>query len=179
MLQEIFGATPQVKVVDYLLAHPFHSYTKQQIAVSSGISRSTLNKFISDLLDLRLIIRTEKGKYALNYKSEIVKKLDGIQHVLSMEEFEKQSKINNEPIFKYTDEEINKMFKTDVPDISFDEIEREIELEEIMNKKNKNKIKEKGMITIPKKEYEYLLKSRRKYNDFRKVCIPFLKLDKH
>jgi len=173
MLQEIFGATPQVKVIDYLLSHPFHSYTKQQIAVGSEISRSTLNKFISNLLALKLVIRTENGKYALNYKSETVKMLDGIQHRLSMEEFEKY-KTANEPIVKYSDTEIDEMFETTVPDISLDELEREIELKEILEE-NKNKHTKKNTIAIDKREYKNLLKSKKRYNDFRKICIPFLK----
>lgn len=181
MLEEIFGATPQVKVIDYLLAHPFHSYTKQQIAVGSEISRSTLNKFIANLLDLGLIIRTENGKYALNHKSKIVKKLDGIQHTISMEEMEKQVKLDNEPEVSYTDEEIDKMFETNVPDISLDEVEREIELKErkeikeIKEEKIENKNREKRKITLDEKEYKDLLKSKKRYNDFKKVCIPFLK----
>jgi len=75
-----------------------------------------------------LKIQSSIGKYALNYKSEIVKMLYGVQHKLSMEEFEKQAKIDNETIGKYTDEEIDKMFETDVPDISLDELERKLSI---------------------------------------------------
>lgn len=175
MLYEIFGLTPQVKVIDYLLSHPFHSYTKQQIAIGSEISRSTLNKFINNLLELKIIIRTQEGKYAVNHKAEIVKMLDGIQHRLSVEEFEKQTQIDNEAIVKYTDEEIDKMFETDMPDISLDEVEREIELKEIIEEENKNKNAKNDIITIDKREYEDLLRSKKRYNDFKKVCIPFLK----
>ena len=172
MLYEIFGSNPQVKVVDYLLSHPFHSYTKQQIAVGSEISRSTLNKFINNLLELKILIRTQDGKYALNHKSEIVKMLDGIQHKLSMEEMEKRAKLDNEPVVSYTDEEIDKMFETDVPDISLDEVEKEIELKENMEKRRNI---ENDMITINKKEYEDLLKSKKRYGEFKNACIPFLK----
>lgn len=175
MLYEIFGSSPQVKVIDYLLSHPFHSYTKQQIAVGSDISRSTLNKFINNLLELKIIIRTQEGKYALNHKKEIVKMLDGIQHRLAMDEMEKQAKLDNEPVVKYTDEEIDNMFETDVPDISLDEVELEIELKEMEEAKNNSP----DMITINKKEYEELLQSKRRYNSFKKACIPFLKPEIH
>jgi len=55
MVREIFGDCPQVKVVDYLLAHPFGPYTKQQIAVGARISRATLDKFIKSLVDLEFL----------------------------------------------------------------------------------------------------------------------------
>jgi len=42
----------------------------------------------------------------------------------------------------YTLVEIDKMFETDVSDISLDEIEREIELKEIIEEESKNKNRE-------------------------------------
>ncbi|MBZ9570397.1 hypothetical protein KQY27_02415 [Methanobrevibacter sp. TMH8] len=144
MLSEIMGNCPQVKVVDYLLAHPFNSYTKQQIAVGSNISRSTLDKFINNLIDSEFIIKDNSNKYSLNAKSNIVKMLDNVQNELSIREMEKQAETFDEDIIEYTDEEIDKMFQTDVPDIDLDEVEKEIE--------------ENEKISINKKEYEHLKK---------------------
>ncbi|MGL6297761.1 MAG: hypothetical protein ACRC1M_01200 [Methanobacteriaceae archaeon] len=126
MLNEIFGKYPQVKVIDYLLAHPFNSYTKQQIAVGSEISRITLNKFIDDLITLNILTKEEGNKYSLNSKSDIVKMLDDIQHKLAIDELKKQSQTFNEEAIQYTDEEIENMFPTDVPNIDLNLAEKEI-----------------------------------------------------
>ena len=127
MLKYIFGSCPQVKVIDYLLAHPFDDYTKQQIAVGSEISRSTLDNFINDLLKNELIILNNDHKYELNRKSSIVKMIDNVQNEMANDEMDKQVETFDEDIINYSDEEIDNMFETDVPDIDLDEAEREIE----------------------------------------------------
>lgn len=140
MLAEIFGNYPKVKVIDYLLAHPFYSYNKQQIAVGSEISRITLNKFIDDLIRQELIIK-EGSQYRINSKSEIVQLLDKIQNELAMKEMKEQAKIFDEKIINYTDEKIDNMFPTDIPDIDLNEAEREIEdIENDENPKQKSDI---------------------------------------
>ncbi|RBQ23684.1 hypothetical protein ALNOE001_07430 [Candidatus Methanobinarius endosymbioticus] len=115
MLNEIFGKSPQIKVLDYLIAHPFHSYTKQQIAVGSGISRTTLDDFIDQYIENDLLIYNDR-RYELNKKSKIIKFLYQIQHESSMNELEKQSKSFDEK----TDKEIENRFETNVSDVNLD-----------------------------------------------------------
>ena len=55
MFKEIFGNCPQVKVIDYMISTPFSQHTKQQIAVGAEISRSTLNNFIDELVDIEIL----------------------------------------------------------------------------------------------------------------------------
>lgn len=143
MFNEIFGSSPQVKVIDYLLAHPFDTYTKQQISIGAGISRSTLNNFIGNLLESGFLIKNESKKYSINTKSNIVKMLDKLQYELAMKEFEKQADKFDENIKKYTDAEIENMFETNIPNIDLNEAE--------------NAIEENEKILVNKKEYEYLL----------------------
>jgi len=134
MLNELFGNCPQVKVIDYLLAHPFDDYTKQQIAVGSGISRSTLDKFIKDLIDLGFLRVNQNVRYEINKKLNLVKLLDRVQNELAVIEMNKQAETFDEDVIEYSDEEIDNMFETDVPDIDLDEAEREIEEEVLINK---------------------------------------------
>ena len=143
MVNELFGSSPQVKVVDFLLAHPFGPYTKQQIAVGAGISRATLDKFIHNLIDLKFLNITKNNKYELNTKSYMVNLLDKVQHELATKEMIKQAEIFDEKIIHYSDEEIENMFEIDVPEIDLDEAEQEIiDNEEIL---------------VNKKEFDFLL----------------------
>ena len=75
MFQEIFGNCPQAKVLQFLFSAPVDEYTKQQIAVGSGISRVTLDKFINTFIENEVIIY-QNSKYILNMKSEFIRKLD-------------------------------------------------------------------------------------------------------
>jgi len=159
MVSELLGSSPQVKVIDYLLAHPFGPYTKQQIAVGAGISRATLDKFIQNLINLEFLKVNQKNKYELNTKSKLVKLLDKVQHELAMKEMIKQAEIFDEEIISYSDEEIDSMFEIDVPDIDLNkEEEKIIETEEIL---------------VNKKEYDFLLDF---YQD--NTSIDYLKISK-
>ena len=143
MVNKLLGNSPQVKVIDYLLAHPFGPYTKQQIAVGAGISRATLDKFIHNLIDLKFLKINQKNKYELNTKSNVVKLLDKVQHELAIREIVKQAETFDEKIISYCDEEIDNMFEINVSNIDLDEEEQEI----IANEE----------IYVNKKEYDFLL----------------------
>jgi hypothetical protein len=143
MVKEIFGTCPQVKVVDYLLAQPSGPYTKQEIAIGAEISRATLDKFIKSLIDLEFLKINQNNKYELNNKSKIVRLLDKVQHELAIKEIMKQSETFDEEIINYSDDEINNMFETNVPEIDLDKVE--------------NEIISKEEVLVNKKEYEFLL----------------------
>ncbi|MEN6592618.1 MAG: hypothetical protein ABFC12_05190 [Methanobacterium sp.] len=49
MLTKILGECSQVKLVDFLVAHPWSEYTKKDLAEASGISRSTLYHLMDKL----------------------------------------------------------------------------------------------------------------------------------
>lgn len=128
MLVEIFGKCPQIKVINFLLAHPFDDYTKQQIAVGSNVSRSTLDNFINIFIENDILIFSN-SRYKLNFNSSIVKKLDGIQEELVQNELFKQ-KFNENSFVKLSDEVLDKLLDENEEDVNLDEIEREIELTE-------------------------------------------------
>jgi DNA-binding transcriptional ArsR family regulator len=43
-LEDLFGETPVVKVLDFLIAHEDFDYTKKEIAEHTGMSRMTLHR---------------------------------------------------------------------------------------------------------------------------------------
>ncbi len=129
MLKDIFGNHPQVKVIDYMLSCPFQELTKQQLAVGSEISRSTLDKFIDDFLQYGLL--SKKGsKYVVNFKSEFVRDFYSINNKLVKMEIERQEELPEEEFEIYSDEELDEIL-SEVPDeINLDKLEFEIESKE-------------------------------------------------
>ncbi len=128
MLIELFGKCPQVKVINYLLAHPFHKYTKKEIAEGSEISRMTLDKFIQQFVELQLLIK-EQGAYRLNRDSLLVNLMDKLQEVLSDMESEKQLEKFQESSSKLSDAQLDGLLSIDEKDTIFDENEELVFIE--------------------------------------------------
>jgi hypothetical protein len=145
MLTEIFGKCPQVKAINFLLAHPFHKYTKKEMAQGSEISRMTLDKFIEDFLELKILIKDD-GLYFLNSKSNLVNLMDKLQENLVDLETEKQIETFQESSSKLSNEELNKFLNIDEKDIKFDE--------------------NKELILLERKELNRLRDLEQKYNNY-------------
>ena len=130
MLVEIFGNYPQIKVLDYFLMNPFGKYTKQQIAVGSEISRITLNNFIEEIIDKNILIKDNNSRFFLNLDSPIVKILNTIIDELNKIEIKKQMENLDEPFDVLSDEELDKVFDENAPNVDLDKLEHEIYLNE-------------------------------------------------
>ena len=89
MLVDILGKHPQIKVIDYMLSCPFHEMTKQQLAVGSEISRSTLDRFIEDFLEYGLLCK-KGSKYVDNSKSVFIKEFYEINKKLQVDKYGKE-----------------------------------------------------------------------------------------
>ena len=133
MLYEILGDYPQIKVIDYLLMNPFAELSKLQIAVGAEISRITLNKFIDDLTDKKLVIRSNNSKYHLNLQSPIVVKLNMLLDELNKMAIEEAMKHADEPYDELTEEELSKIFDENSPDVDLIQLEKEIQIIENYN----------------------------------------------
>lgn len=126
MLRDMLGNHPQIKVLDYMLSCPFHEFTKQQLAVGSEISRSTLDKFIDDFLDYGLLIKVN-SKYAVNRKSEFIKDFFNISNKLVKIEIEMQESLGEQDHEEFNDDELDE-FLDEIPDaVDLDKLEFEIE----------------------------------------------------
>ena len=125
MLVDIFGKHPQIKVIDYMLACPFQEFTKQQLAVGSEISRSTLDRFIDDFLEYGLLSKKD-SKYVVNLKSAYVRHLNLMLDEVIKREIEIQENLPQEMEDELTVDELN-----EIPDeVDLDKLEFEIESKE-------------------------------------------------
>jgi hypothetical protein len=143
MFEELFGNCPQAKVLQFFFSAPVEEYTKQQIAVGSGISRVTLDKFINTFLENEIIIY-QNSRYILNTKSEFIRKLDVAQEEFIKFHFNKQLEEGVEELDDLSDDEIDRYFD-EIPDyLDFDELEREIEYDEeiLVNKREYESLKD-------------------------------------
>lgn len=126
MFEELFGNCQQAKILDFFFSAPVEEYTKQHIVVGSGISGTTLDKFIETLLENEIIIQQPSG-YILNTKSEFTRKLVMAQDEFIKFHFNKQLDKGIEEYKDVSDAEINKFLNT-IPDyLDFNELENGIE----------------------------------------------------
>ena len=66
MLANIFGDKKIVKVLDFLLDNLFSQFTKTDIAKGSVVSRASVSKIVSFLVDIDMLKETKKsGKTTL------------------------------------------------------------------------------------------------------------------
>lgn len=125
MLVDILGKHPQIKVIDYMLSCPFQELTKQQLAVGSEISRSTLDRFIDGFLEYGLLCK-KGSKYVVNLKSVYVRQLNVMLDEIVKREIEIQNQLPEEMGDELTDKELDEL-----PDeVDLDRLEFEIESRE-------------------------------------------------
>lgn len=129
MLKDILGNHPQIKVIDYMLACPFQEFTKQQLAVGSEISRSTLDKFINDFIEYGLLCKVE-SKYAVNLKSVYIRQLNRMLDEIVKREIEIQENLPEEDYDELNDEELDEILDELPDEVDLDELEFEIESRE-------------------------------------------------
>jgi predicted transcriptional regulator len=83
MFTEIFGDSPQVKVLDLLITQDAMEYTKKEIAECSNVGRSTLYTFWDTLERYNIVKKTRRigntWLYRINTDSPAVKALQEFQ----------------------------------------------------------------------------------------------------
>jgi len=93
----IFGSTPELKTLQFLIAHSHFDYTKKELAEHAGISRQTVYKVLELFLKWGIVKETRKignvTLYTLNKKNKLVesfKKFDNeIVNIIAQEELMK------------------------------------------------------------------------------------------
>jgi len=96
---EVFGSSPIVKVIDFLLTYREFDYSLTDIARESNVGWNTLNSFFPKLVKKGIVKETRQvGRaklYKINTENPIVKKLIEISNITTSkavdEEIEKQS----------------------------------------------------------------------------------------
>ncbi len=141
MFEELFGNCPQSKLMHFLITAPVEEYTKQQLAVGSGISRVTLDKFIGVFIENE-VLTYQNSRYVLNVNSEFVRKLFIAQDEFIRFHFNKQLKEDVDESDEFCDDELDELLGELPDELDLDELEYEIEVNE--------------EILVNKKEYEIL-----------------------
>ena len=87
---ELFGESPSIKVLDYLLTERELDFSISDMARNAGIGRATLYRIWDQLIKNKIIIPTRtigKSKlYKLNIENPKIKKLMEIDDMLILEE---------------------------------------------------------------------------------------------
>jgi hypothetical protein len=126
MFEELFGGCPQSKVLDFLFSAPVDEYTKQQIAVGSGISRATLDNIIPAFIENE-ILSYQNSRFILNAESEFVMKLFGAQEEFIKFHFNRQLEEDEEEFDELSDEEFDEILQKVPDELDFDQLEKEVE----------------------------------------------------
>jgi DNA-binding transcriptional ArsR family regulator len=78
-LEEIFGESAALKILDALMKHPSMDYSKKELAEAAGIAESTVHRSWDKIENMNAVEKSRKyGKtqlYKLNQDSEIIKQL--------------------------------------------------------------------------------------------------------
>ena len=98
----VFGSTPIVKVLDFLLEHREFDYSLTEIARNADVGWSTLHQFWPRFVKLGLVKKTRNiGRatlYKLDEKSALVKKIIDLDHKISEVMVEKE--LNKQRVIK-------------------------------------------------------------------------------
>jgi DNA-binding GntR family transcriptional regulator len=117
MLTKIFGSSPPVKLIDYLVAHPWEEFSKTQLAEGAQITRPTVYKLLSSLIQEKLVIKTKKvgniQLYQTNRKSPIIKHISSLQSLLADMEVDKQKKNSINEQTNISEAELDELLGTD------------------------------------------------------------------
>lgn len=78
-LQEVFGSSNTVKLLDFLLDNEIYDYSMSDIARRAGVSWTSFTQLWPRFVDQELVIQTRKvgpaKLYMLNKKSPVIKQL--------------------------------------------------------------------------------------------------------
>ncbi len=100
---EVFGNSPMIRVLDFLMTYREFDYSLSDIAKESGVGWNTLHSFFFRLAEKGMVKETRQvGRaklYKLNMESPIVKKLIEINNIVTSravdEELKRQDCITN------------------------------------------------------------------------------------
>ena len=97
-LKHIFGETPIIKILDFLIDHTGYDYSKTEIAEHAGIGWTTISHHWSNLEKWGLVVSTRQiGRatmYKLNTDHSIVAQMIALDESISEYRFEMASSMN-------------------------------------------------------------------------------------
>ncbi len=79
LIFRIYGKSPTIKIVDFLLGFPKNEFTSTEIIDDLGMSKTTFYKYFDDLLDIGMVnINPESTKpklYSINLESPLIQNI--------------------------------------------------------------------------------------------------------
>jgi len=84
---KVFGASPQLRLLDFFLDNPNHDFSRKEIMEAIGMAKRTLYEYLPVLLDegaIKITRRIGRAElYALNRESSIVQCFIGVEKELT------------------------------------------------------------------------------------------------
>ncbi len=91
---EIFGDTPKLRVLDFLIDNHMFDYPMTEIARESNVSYNSLKVFFENFIKSEILIKTRKvGKsdyYKLNLDNPFIKNLIKLDWILTKKQAKKE-----------------------------------------------------------------------------------------
>ncbi len=104
ILTEMFGNSPVIRIIDFLLDNPLFDYSKEEMIKELGMSKTTFYKYFDVIEKNELVTIVRKvGKskmYKLNGRSEAIKKIKELTWVLGIEAMERSVNRDNKRAVK-------------------------------------------------------------------------------
>jgi len=91
---KLFGNSPYIRVLDFLLTYRGFDYSKKEIAENANVSYNTLNSFWREMLSNGIILKTgRKGRqdvFRLNLENNLAKSLIALFDSIATESIAEQ-----------------------------------------------------------------------------------------
>lgn len=99
VLVSLFGDSPRMKIIDYLLEFPTNEFTLSELVDEIGMSKTTAPKILDDFEGKGMIVKTAKiGKsqpYKINLRNPVIQLMQNAAHIASDRIAEQQAARKN------------------------------------------------------------------------------------
>lgn len=87
ILIDMFGKSPEVRLLDFFLDHPLNDFMQSELAERTGMNKRTIKRVLGQMLELKSIVVTRTiGKavlYRTNHESDVVKEIRKLEEIIS------------------------------------------------------------------------------------------------
>jgi predicted AAA+ superfamily ATPase len=102
LIATVFGYSPQMRILDYLLDFPTNDFTKKEIIQALGMSKQTFYKYFDGLEETGMIkVNRSIGKarlYKIDKSSPMIKTITEFERKLSMQIAEREEAKLKHPV---------------------------------------------------------------------------------
>ena len=95
VLVSLFGDSPRMKIIDFLLEFPTNEFTLNELVDEIGMSKTTVPKILDDFEGKDMIVKTEKiGKsqpYKINLSNPVIQLMQNAAYIASDRVAEQQA----------------------------------------------------------------------------------------